>query len=140
MSETGLIRRMASALALPADLDALGADGFVVVAVSGTKDLIDVILGPHRLISGPCPQSWPDTAPNAPIRPSGSGNSSPERGRTLLAAAVSGNARVAEMGLLGRRDAGRRGRGDASRPGGRAARGAPAADRTGGTVKEISTR
>lgn len=108
MSETGLIRRMASALALPADLDALGADGFVFVAVGGTKDLIDVILGPHRLISGPCPQSWPDTAPNAPICPSGSGNSSPERGHTLIAA------------------------GDASRPGGRAARGAPAADRTGG--------
>ena len=88
----------ATVVATPADL---GAADIVFVTVGGSDDLIEVILGPQGLISGPsvpaivvdCSTVSVDASQQ--IREQLAG-----RGSALLAAPVMGNARVAEAGRL----------------------------------------
>ena len=88
----------ATVVATPADL---GAADIVFVTVGGSDDLIEVVLGPQGLISGPsvpaivvdCSTVSVDASQQ--IREQLAG-----RGSALLAAPVMGNARVAEAGRL----------------------------------------
>ena len=88
----------ATVVATPADL---GTADIVFVTVGGSDDLIEVILGPHGLISGPsvpaivvdCSTVSADASQQVREQLAG-------RGSALLAAPVMGNARVAEAGRL----------------------------------------
>ncbi len=88
----------ATVVATPADL---GAADIVFVTVGGSDDLIEVILGPKGLISGPsvpaivvdCSTVSVDASQQVREQLAG-------RGSALLAAPVMGNARVAEAGRL----------------------------------------
>jgi 3-hydroxyisobutyrate dehydrogenase len=93
-----LADRGATVVATPADL---GAADIVFVTVGGSDDLIEVILGPQGLISGPsvpaivvdCSTVSVDASQQVREQLAG-------RGSALLAAPVMGNARVAEAGRL----------------------------------------
>lgn len=88
----------ATVVATPADL---GAADIVFVTVGGSDDLIEVVLGPQGLISGPsvpaivvdCSTVSVDASQQLREQLAG-------RGSALLAAPVMGNARVAEAGRL----------------------------------------
>ncbi len=93
-----LADRGASVAATPADL---GAADIVFVTVGGSGDLIDVILGPGGLISGPSvPAVVVDCSTVSPDASERVREQLAERGCALLAAPVMGNARVAEAGRL----------------------------------------
>ena len=93
-----LADRGATVVATPADL---GAADIVFVTVGGSDDLIEVILGPQGLITGPsvpaivvdCSTVSVDASQQVREQLAG-------RGSALLAAPVMGNARVAEAGRL----------------------------------------
>jgi 3-hydroxyisobutyrate dehydrogenase len=93
-----LADRGATVVATPADL---GTADIVFVTVGGSDDLIEVILGPQGLISGPsvpaivvdCSTVSADASQQVREQLAG-------RGSALLAAPVMGNARVAEAGRL----------------------------------------
>jgi len=93
-----LADRGATVVATPADL---GAADIVFVTVGGSDDLIEVILGPQGLISGPSVPaivvdcSTVSVNASQQVREQLAG-----RGSALLAAPVMGNARVAEAGRL----------------------------------------
>ncbi|HEX4259421.1 MAG TPA: NAD(P)-dependent oxidoreductase, partial [Streptosporangiaceae bacterium] len=93
-----LAARGASVVATPADL---GAADIVFVTVGTSDDLIDVILGPHGLITG---SSLPDIVVDCSTVSADASErvraELADRGSALLAAPVMGNARVAEAGRL----------------------------------------
>jgi 3-hydroxyisobutyrate dehydrogenase len=93
-----LADRGASVAATPADL---GAADIVFVTVGGSGDLIDVVLGPDGLISGPSvPAVVVDCSTVSADASERVREELAERGCALLAAPVMGNARVAEAGRL----------------------------------------
>jgi len=88
----------ATVVATPADL---GAADVVFVTVGDSEDLIEVILGPHGLISGPSvPAIVVDCSTVSADASEQVREQLAERGSALLAAPVMGNARVAEAGRL----------------------------------------
>jgi 3-hydroxyisobutyrate dehydrogenase len=93
-----LADRGATVAGSPADLSA--AD-IVFITVGGSDDLIDVVLGPHGLISGPsAPAVVVDCSTVSADASERVREQLAERGSALLAAPVMGNARVAEAGRL----------------------------------------
>jgi 3-hydroxyisobutyrate dehydrogenase len=93
-----LADRGAAVAAAPADL---GAADIVFITVGGSDDLIDVVLGPHGLISGPsAPAVVVDCSTVSADASERVREQLAERGSALLAAPVMGNARVAEAGRL----------------------------------------
>jgi 3-hydroxyisobutyrate dehydrogenase len=93
-----LADRGAAVAAAPADL---GAADIVFITVGGSDDLIDVVLGPHGLISGPsAPAIVVDCSTVSADASERVREQLAERGSALLAAPVMGNARVAEAGRL----------------------------------------
>jgi 3-hydroxyisobutyrate dehydrogenase-like beta-hydroxyacid dehydrogenase len=93
-----LAARGASVVATPADL---GAADIVFVTVGTSDDLIDVILGPHGLISGSSlPAIVVDCSTVSADASERVRAELAERGSALLAAPVMGNARVADAGRL----------------------------------------
>ena len=93
-----LADRGATVVATPADL---GAADIVFITVGGSDDLIEVILGPDGLISGP---SVPAIVVDCSTVSADSSQQVREelakRGSALLAAPVMGNAKVAEAGRV----------------------------------------
>jgi 3-hydroxyisobutyrate dehydrogenase-like beta-hydroxyacid dehydrogenase len=95
---TPLADRGAAVVTSPADL---GAADIVFVTVGGSDDLIDVILGPDGLISGPSvPAIVVDCSTVSADASQQVREQLARRGTALLAAPVMGNARVAEAGRL----------------------------------------
>jgi 3-hydroxyisobutyrate dehydrogenase-like beta-hydroxyacid dehydrogenase len=93
-----LADRGATVAATPADL--ASAD-IVFITVGGSDDLIDVVLGPHGLVSGPAvPPIVVDCSTVSADASQQVRDQLMERGSSLLAAPVMGNARVAEAGRL----------------------------------------
>jgi 3-hydroxyisobutyrate dehydrogenase-like beta-hydroxyacid dehydrogenase len=93
-----LADRGAAVAGAPADL---GAADIVFITVGGSDDLIDVVLGPHGLISGPsAPAVVVDCSTVSADASERVREQLAERGSALLAAPVMGNARVAEAGRL----------------------------------------
>jgi 3-hydroxyisobutyrate dehydrogenase len=93
-----LADRGAIVAAAPADL---GAADIVFITVGGSDDLIDVVLGPRGLISGPSvPAVVVDCSTVSADASEQVREQLAERGCALLAAPVMGNARVAEAGRL----------------------------------------
>lgn len=93
-----LADRGATVVATPADL---GTADIVFVTVGGSDDLIEVILGPQGLISGPSvPAIVVDCSTVSADASQQVREQLARRGSALLAAPVMGNARVAEAGRL----------------------------------------
>ncbi len=93
-----LADRGAAVAGSPADL---GAADIVFITVGGSDDLIDVVLGPHGLISGPsAPAVVVDCSTVSADASERVREQLADRGTALLAAPVMGNARVAEAGRL----------------------------------------
>ena len=93
-----LADRGAAVAGAPADL---GAADIVFITVGGSDDLIDVVLGPRGLISGPSvPAVVVDCSTVSADASEQVREQLAERGSALLAAPVMGNARVAEAGRL----------------------------------------
>jgi 3-hydroxyisobutyrate dehydrogenase len=93
-----LANRGAAVADAPANL---AAADIVFITVGGSDDLIDVVLGPHGLISGPSvPAIVVDCSTVSADASQRVRDELADRGGALLAAPVMGNARVAEAGRL----------------------------------------
>src|SRR6201996_2126458 len=91
-----LADRGAAVAGAPADL---GAADIVFITVGGSDDLIDVVLGPHGLISGPsAPAVVVDCSTVSADASEQVREQLAERGSALLAAPGMGNAKVAGGG------------------------------------------